>query len=243
MTICEIISVILHNQNQSSDMEKTHDPLNVFVEPQPDGMVTVSCYDFDIDGEGCTLKEAVRDFLSQLPERYANAEIVYHTHYDHEQNRPLLLRAIDLSSTHHLSQRDKGGERYFGHPVRVAERCDTDEQRIVALMHDLLEDTPVTAQQLLDDGFPLHIVEAVQALTHRQGETYDKFIDRLSANAIARRVKIADLLDNMDVTRLPVLTDHDCQRLQKYHRSWRKLLAIARDLGDPNNERHDENFE
>ena len=179
----------------------------------------------------------------QLPERYAHAEIVYHTHYDQEQYRPLLLRAIGLASAHHLSQRDKSGGRYFGHPVRVAENCDTDEQRIVAFMHDLLEDTPVTAQQLLDDGFPPHIVEAVQALTRQPGETYEQFIDRLSPNAIARRVKIADLLDNMDVTRLPVLTDDDCHRLQKYHRSWRKLLAVAKAAGDPENARHDEDYE
>ena len=224
-------------------MEPTHEPLNAFVEPQPDGMVAVYCDDLDIDGEGFTLREATRDFLSHLPECYAHAEIVYHTRYDQEQYLPLLLRAIDLASTHHLSQRDKGGERYFGHPVRVAENCDTDEQRIVALMHDLLEDTPVTAQQLLDDGFPTHIVEAVQALTRQPGETYEQFIDRLSPNAIARRVKIADLLDNMDVTRLPVLTDDDCRRLQKYHRSWRKLLAVAQAAGDPENAKHDEDYE
>ncbi|MBQ7691002.1 MAG: hypothetical protein IJT30_07435 [Muribaculaceae bacterium] len=226
-------------------MEPTLEPLNAFVEPQPCGVVTISCScrDLDIDVEGATLREAKRNFLSQLPARYANAEIVYHTHYDQEQYRQLLLRAIDLSSTHHLSQRDKGGERYFGHPVRVAERCDTDEQRIVALIHDLLEDTPVTARQLLDDGFPTHIVEALLAVTRRQGETYEQFIDRLATNPIARRVKIADLLDNMDVTRLPILTDDDCRRLQKYHRSWRKLLAISRALGDPENARHDENYE
>ena len=199
--------------------------LNCFVDIWPDGIVHIECLDddiLDIESEGRTLKEAKRNFEKQLPAEFADAVIVYRGEVGH-QYQELMLRAIDLASTKHLSQTDKAGKPYLGHVARVSHNCERDEERIVGLMHDLIEDTDVTARQLLDEGFPAEIVDAVVAVTRRDGEDYAEFIERAAMNPIARRVKIADLLDNMDVTRLATLTDEDCQRLKKYHRSWRRL--------------------
>lgn len=203
------------------------DAIVAYVEPQPDGMVSIECVEPDYlpddTAEGRTVVEALEHFKSILPEGWRDKPIDLYTWARTPQNQPLMLRAIELASEKHLSQTDKGGRPYFGHPARVAADCQTDEQCMVALMHDLLEDTDVTAQQLLDEGFPAEVVDAVLAVTRRDGEDYDAFIERVALNPIARRVKIADLLDNMDLTRLVSITDEDCQRLKKYHRAWRRL--------------------
>lgn len=212
-------------------METTATPIAVieaYVEPQPDGMISIECVEPDYlpddTAEGRTLAEALQRFKAILPASLRNVAIHLNTWVRSQANQPLMLRAIGLASEKHLSQTDKASKPYFGHPARVAESCQTDEQRMVALMHDLLEDTDVTAQQLLDEGFPAEIVDALLAVTRRQGEDYDAFIERAAVNPIARRVKIADLLDNMDITHLHTLTDEDCQRLKKYHRAWRRLV-------------------
>ena len=220
----------MHNKTNKKRMETTTTPIEVieaYVEPQPDGMITIECIEPDClpddTAEGRTVAEALQRLKDILPASLRSTPIHLNTWARSQPGQPLMLRAIELASEKHLSQTDKAGRPYFGHPVRVAARCQTDEQRMVALMHDLLEDTDVTAQQLLDEGFPAEIVEAVLAVTRRQGEDYEAFIERAATNPIARRVKIADLLDNMDVTRLTTLTDDDCQRLKKYHRAWRRL--------------------
>ena len=199
--------------------------VDVFVDPQPDGAIVLSCFDPDVDGEGRTIEEAYQDMMAQWPEINEKLEITYHAECS-QANTRLMLRAIELANLKHLNQTDKGGEPYFAHVVRVSHDCETDEQRIVGMLHDLLEDTDVTAQQLLDEGFPPEIVDAVLALTRRSDETYEQFIRRAGTNALARRVKIADLIDNMDLLRLKELTETDCKRLMKYHRAWRYLLSV-----------------
>ena len=199
--------------------------VDVFVDPQPDGAIVLSCFDPDVDGEGRTIEEAYHDMMAQWPETNKNLEITYYAECS-QANTKLMLRAIELANIKHLNQTDKSGEPYFAHVVRVSHDCETDEQRMVGMLHDLLEDTDVTAQQLLDEGFPPTIVDAVVALTRRADETYEKFIRRAGANALARRVKIADLIDNMDLLRLKELTETDCQRLMRYHRAWRYLLSV-----------------
>ena len=200
--------------------------MNCFVEVLCDGTVRVECLDDDVindEGEGRTLEEAKRNFEAQLPEEFADAVIVYRAEVGYA-NQELMLRAIDLASTKHLSQTDKAGKPYLGHVARVAyEYCESDEERIVAMLHDLIEDTDVTAEQLRKEGFPDEVVDAVVAITRREGEDYDAYIERVALTPLACQVKIADLRDNMDITRFDTLTDEDLQRLKKYHRSWRRL--------------------
>jgi guanosine-3',5'-bis(diphosphate) 3'-pyrophosphohydrolase len=107
----------------------------------------------------------------------------------------LLSKAIALASTAHGSQRDKQGEPYILHPLRVMFSCQTPEERIAAVLHDIVEDTDITLEALAVD-FPPAIVDAVDALTHRKGEKYLQYIERLAPNNIARAVKIADIRDN-----------------------------------------------
>src|SRR5438128_970587 len=123
----------------------------------------------------------------------------------------------------HAGQRDKADQPYVLHPLRVMVRCATEEERIVALLHDVVEDSDVTLEELRACGFSDAVVEAVRCLTKRDGESYPDFIHRVSLNDLATRVKIADLSENIDVTRLPSLTDADLRRIEKYHTALRVL--------------------
>ena len=110
-----------------------------------------------------------------------------------------LLLAVTVATRAHKGQVRKDGTDYISHPVRVAVRCDTKEQKIVALLHDVVEDTDMTLDELRELGFDRHIIEAVDAMTKRPGEVYlDEFIPRCKADPIARVVKLADIDDNME---------------------------------------------
>jgi (p)ppGpp synthase/HD superfamily hydrolase len=112
------------------------------------------------------------------------------------------------------------------HPIRVAERCQCIKAKIVALLHDTIEDTDVTADYLLEQSFPQEIVAAVLSVTKHEGESYEEFICRAAKNPIGREVKRADLEDNMDVRRLKEITDEDVTRMRKYLRAWQYLNSL-----------------
>ena len=131
----------------------------------------------------------------------------------------MLEKAMILAAKGHMGQQDKGGHPYILHPVRVMLQCKTIEEKTVAMLHDLLEDTDITAEDLKKEGFPEHIVAAVCCLTKTAGEDYMDYIERICQNKLAARVKLADLTDNMDLNRLPGLTPKDFQRLEKYLRA------------------------
>ena len=135
----------------------------------------------------------------------------------------LLEKALHLATRAHKGQIDKAGKPYIFHLIRVSERCSTEEERIVALLHDIIEDTPVTPANLLNEGFSQKIVDAVVSVTRNKGETYADFIHRCRLNSIGRVVKIHDLEDNMDITRLDWITSADVERLNKYLRAYKYL--------------------
>jgi (p)ppGpp synthase/HD superfamily hydrolase len=137
----------------------------------------------------------------------------------------LLEKAIGIAVRAHRGQRDKSGAPYILHPLRVMHRVDTETDRIVAVLHDVIEDTATTVSDLRREGFTDDIVEALAGVTKRAGESYGKFIRRAASNPIARRVKLADLEDNMDVRRLSTVTQRDAKRLRKYLAAWRRLQA------------------
>ena len=134
-----------------------------------------------------------------------------------------LERAIALAAEAHAGQVDKAGAPYILHPLRLLLAVDTPEERIVAVLHDVVEDTPWTLEALRAEGFTQEVVDAVEALTKRAGESYEAFIDRVAANPLARRVKRADLTDNLDLRRLPVLTDADLARIARYQAALARL--------------------
>lgn len=102
----------------------------------------------------------------------------------------LLEKALQIASDAHIYQVDKAGMAYIFHPIRVANRCSTNEERIVALLHDTMEDTEVTAEYLLMEGFPRNIVDAILSVTRNENESYEDFIKRSRLNPIGRQVKL-----------------------------------------------------
>lgn len=135
----------------------------------------------------------------------------------------LLEKAFQIAIDAHKGQTDKAGAPYIFHPIRVSNRCSTDDERIVALLHDTIEDTEVTAEYLLMEGFPRNIVDAILSVTRNEDENYEDFIKRSRLNPIGRQVKLHDLEDNMDITRLNELTEKDIYRLNKYIKAYKYL--------------------
>lgn len=144
-----------------------------------------------------------------------------------EQYAILLDRAAEICVAKHAGQRDKSGKAYFLHPMRVALRCTTDDERIVAILHDVVEDTDITAEYLLEQGFPQYIVNAILSVTKQEGESYEEFIDRAKRNSIGRQVKIYDLEDNLNLLRIESVTPEITARLNKYLKARRTLLQEA----------------
>jgi (p)ppGpp synthase/HD superfamily hydrolase len=132
-------------------------------------------------------------------------------------------RAILIAAQAHLGQRDKAGAPYILHPLRMMMRMESEAAMIAAILHDVVEDSDWTLEQLRVEGFSEEILQAVDCLTRRDEESYDEFISRAKANAVARQVKIADLEDNMNVKRIGEMTPKDLARIEKYHSAWRIL--------------------
>ena len=114
----------------------------------------------------------------------------------------MLNKALEIARNAHAGQVDKGGDTYIFHPVRVALHCRTETEKIVALLHDVVEDTDVTLDDLRKEGFDTEVLDALQCLTRIEGEDYMDFIQRVATNPLATQVKMHDLKDNMDVSRL-----------------------------------------
>jgi len=131
----------------------------------------------------------------------------------------LLRRAIAIAEQQHAGQVDKAGRPYIEHPKRVMRAMATDAERIVAVLHDVVEDGDVTLAQLAAEGFPPDLLDALDAVTRRPDETYEAFVARAAANPIGRRVKVADLRDNADLTRIAAPTAADLARTEKYRRA------------------------
>jgi (p)ppGpp synthase/HD superfamily hydrolase len=134
-----------------------------------------------------------------------------------------LERAICIAADGHRGQVDKAGAPYILHVLRVMMAMPANEERIVAVLHDLLEDTTWTTDDLRREGFSESIVEAIDSLTRREGEDYDAFIARVATNPISRQVKLADLADNADISRFPAPTPQDYARKMKYERATQTL--------------------
>jgi (p)ppGpp synthase/HD superfamily hydrolase len=125
----------------------------------------------------------------------------------------------------HRGQTDLSGQSYILHPLRVMLAMSTEAERAVGVLHDVVEDTEVTFEGLREAGMPEDVVAAVDCVTKRKGEAYDDYLDRIAGNPIARRVKLADLEDNMRVDRLATVTDRDLKRLEKYRHARARLLS------------------
>jgi (p)ppGpp synthase/HD superfamily hydrolase len=135
-----------------------------------------------------------------------------------------IYSAIVFACGVHKGQVDKSGQPYILHPLRLMLKFSGEEERIVSVLHDVVEDGDVSLSDLRQAGFSERVVEAVGCLSRRDDESYEAFIVRVSANELARKVKIEDVKDNLDVTRLSVVTERDLERVAKYHRALMYLL-------------------
>jgi (p)ppGpp synthase/HD superfamily hydrolase len=138
-----------------------------------------------------------------------------------------LGKAIAIAAQAHQDQYDKAGAPYILHPLRMMLRMSSEAEMMAAILHDVVEDTEWTLDKLRQVGFAAEVVRAVECLTQRGHETYDEFIARVRTNAIASKVKLADLEDNMDMRRLCTLTEKDGERLYKYHQAWLALRRVG----------------
>ena len=137
---------------------------------------------------------------------------------------PSLEDAISLATEAHRDQKDKANAPYILHPLRVMLRMETETDRIIAMLHDVVEDSRVTLQELQRAGYSAEIVEAVKYLTKAKEEEYEDFIERIKGNTLAIKIKIADLEDNLNFERIKEPGEDDLKRYENY----RRALAVLR---------------
>ena len=140
-----------------------------------------------------------------------------------------LENAIHLANQYHRGQKDKAGKPYILHPLWVMDRVNSIEAKIVAVLHDTLEDTSLTKDDLIAHEFNEDIVNAIELLTKSKNQSYESYIENISKNKLATEVKMADLLHNMDLTRLKNITFKDLTRSQKYMKAYSQLETSLRE--------------
>ena len=127
--------------------------------------------------------------------------------------------ALAISKKAHAGQVDKAGVDYIQHPLYVASQVKTEQEKAVALLHDVLEDSNITAADLLAYGLSNEVVTAVQILTKKKGQSYQEYLEKVKTNDLARVVKLADLKHNSDLSRLKSVSDTDRERVEKYKKA------------------------
>ncbi len=135
-----------------------------------------------------------------------------------------LEKAIQIAVTAHSGAKDKGGKPYILHPINVMMRVEKEDEKIVAILHDVVEDTDWTFDALREEGFSEIIIEALKSVTkHNENEDYEEFVKRSLNNEIGRKVKIADLKENLDISRIGDLNEKDILRINKYKKALKVL--------------------
>lgn len=160
------------------------------------------------------------------------------------QNK-LLAKAISLAAAAHEEQLDKAGKAYILHPLRLLMRLRTNDAELMqmAVLHDVVEDTHWTLENLEKKGFSIRVLNALYLLTHRKEVTYSTYIKNIAENKDAIRIKLEDLRDNSDITRLKGVSEKDFKRMEKYHKAYTflrkklqefslKYYIVGRDLNN-----------
>lgn len=136
----------------------------------------------------------------------------------------MLEKAIQIAIEAHQGQTDRAGASYILHLIRVMNAGQTKNEKIYGILHDLVEDTPWTFEALRKEGFSEEVISTLVCVTKQPNEPYTQFIERIKKNSLAVKVKLNDLKDNMDITRLTFITEEDTQRLNKYLKAYHSLL-------------------
>jgi (p)ppGpp synthase/HD superfamily hydrolase len=138
---------------------------------------------------------------------------------------PTLDDAILLAAQAHHGQTDRAGAPYILHPLRMMLHMTSETERIVAALHDVVEKTPLTPADLRQAGYAKDVLDAVDCLTRREGETYQQLLERARSNPLARKVKIADLEDHLDLRWSRSIEGQDLDRLKRYQKAWQFLTG------------------
>lgn len=145
----------------------------------------------------------------------------------------MLDKAVEIATQVHSGQKDKAGNPYILHTLRVMMKMETIDEMITAVLHDVIEDSQDhdkwTIERLRSEGFTQETLDALDNLTKRNGESYESFIERAKKSPLSRKVKLADIEDNMDMKRMKNVTEKDSERLMKYHRAW---IELKKDDGE-----------
>lgn len=143
-----------------------------------------------------------------------------------------LSKALQIATEAHFNKTDKGGHSYILHPLRIAMRLRTHDEELmsIAIMHDTIEDSAVTFEDLKGFGFSDRVISALRLLTHQKGQSYDEYIGAMQHNLDALKIKREDLRDNSDITRLKGVTEKDIKRMEKYQRSFLRVEQFIKDF-------------
>ncbi len=143
-----------------------------------------------------------------------------------------LQRAIEIAVEAHAGQTDRAGQPYILHPMRVMFHVCSEAEQTVAILHDVVEDNPAwPLARLAEEGFADDILQAVDDISRREGESYEDFVRRAAQRPLARAVKLADLRDNMNIERLPSFGEEDAERLARYHKALVYVRQIEAQFG------------
>ncbi len=139
----------------------------------------------------------------------------------------LLEKAIAAALKAHAGMKTRNGRPYILHPLRLMIKMDNEDEMITAVLHDVVEDSVMTLNDLADIGFGQNVMEALTLLTHNKEQvSYDEYIEGIKGNPLATKIKLADLKHNMDIRRLPnPMRDKDLRRLKRYRRAWKTLTG------------------
>jgi (p)ppGpp synthase/HD superfamily hydrolase len=137
-----------------------------------------------------------------------------------------LEKAIELALKAHNGQKDRYGKSYILHSLRVMMKMENENEMIAAVLHDVVEDSDLTLTDLKKEGFSNEIIDAIDCLTKREGEDYFNYINRAISTPLSKKVKLADLEDNMDIRRVDVLTEKDMERLIRYLKAWSMIKKV-----------------
>lgn len=134
-----------------------------------------------------------------------------------------LEKAISIALEAHAGILDKSSAPYILHPLRLMMKMSTHEEMIVAVLHDVIEDSDYTLAMLREEGFSAEVIGALESVTRRPEEPYEEYVRRAGSNIIGRKVKHADLMDNLNISRIRKLTDRDLERIKRYHQALETL--------------------
>lgn len=168
--------------------------------------------------EGLALKRCGRKAGNAVPRRRERG---------YTAMMPTIEDAILLATRAHQGKKDRYGAPFILHPLRVMLRLETETERVVGVLHDVVEKTPTTIETLRAAGYSEEVLQALDHVTRRPDETYERFVERSAGHPLARRVKIADLQDNIDTRRMRELSEHDATRLDQQLRALRRLQSVA----------------